>query len=225
MGTGLEMTYTPRTWATVSALVALTACGSLGGATPGASAVMDRLAKLTGRTPAVVPAPAAPNIANAAPGEILLVTILSRNAVAPLTKIADNGDTVTWISPGQVSLTLRGGILIATRGLNEDLMGADVSGVRAALIAGGGTAARTHSYLNSEDQILLRDVSCTIMPDGPEQIATITGVRDAFKYTEACLGSNLAFTNTYWLDAPSGKIVQSRQVVAATTGFLQINPL
>ena len=75
----------------------------------------------------------APDIANAAPGDILLVTILNRNVVAPLTKTQINGDTITWISPGQVSMTFRDGVLIGTRGLQEDLMGVDASGVQAVL--------------------------------------------------------------------------------------------
>ena len=208
-------------------LGALSACGTMGGGVPlsGADALKSRLGKLTGRAPATAPAAPVVDITKAPPGEVLLVTIMSRNAVAPLTKTAQNGNTVTWISPGRVSLTLQDGIVIATRGLNEDLMGADVSGVRAALSAGGGTANRTHSYLDSEDQIKIRDLACTITQDGPEPVATVTGSRDAVKYTEACRGSALAFSNFYWLDPVSGALVQSRQAVAPTTGFLQINPL
>ena len=221
MGTGLAM-MTPRVWMAAAALGALAACGTMDSGVIDAGALKSQLGKLTGRAPA---APPALDITKAAPGEVLLVTIISRNAVAPLTKIAQNGDTTTWISPGRVSITLKDGIVIATRGLNEDLMGADVTGVRAALAAGRGTAKRTHSYLDSEDQIRLHEVTCTITPDGPEQVATTTGARDALKFTETCRGQTFAFTNVYWLDQAGGALVQSRQAIAPTTGFLQINPL
>lgn len=193
----------------------------------GSQFAKDKLGTLTGTAKAAAPAAAAPSPSAIAanPGDILLVTIMSRNAVAPLTKIAQNGDTVTWISPGKVSLTLKDDIVIATRGLNEDLMGATVTGVRAALAAGGGTARRTHSYLNSEDQIVLRDVDCTIVETGPETIAAATGTREAIKYTESCTSNTAIFTNSYWLDQRGGNVVQSRQAIAPTTGFLQINPL
>lgn len=208
----------------VVVLELLTACGPMAENTLGANLLRAQIAKATGGA-AAAPQPAAPaaDIASAAPGDILLVTILSRNAVAPLTKIAQNGDTVTWISPGKVSLTLQDGILIATRGLNEDLMGADVSGVRAALAAGGGTATRTHSFLDSEDQIYLSQVTCKITRVGPETIAAATGTREAIKFNETCEGDTFVFANSYWLEG--GEIVQSRQAVAPTSGFLQINPL
>lgn len=217
---------TRKFWAGAAVLGLLTACGPMAENTLGANLFRAQIAKARGATPAPQPAAApAINPATAAPGEILIVTIMSRAAVAPLTKIAQNGGTVTWISPGKVSLTLKDGILIATRGLNEDLMGADVAGVRAALAAGGGTATRTHSFLDSEDQIHSNRFNCTITPEGVEEIAAATGSRNAVKYNEQCEGDKFLFTNVYWLDAPGGNIVQSRQAVAPTSGFLQINPL
>ena len=192
----------------------------------GSQFATDKLGALTGTAKTAAPAAApSPSAIAANTGDILLVTIMSRNAVAPLTKIAQNEATVTWISPGKVSLTLKDDIVIATRGLNEDLMGATVTGVRAALAAGGGTARRTHSYLNSEDQIVLRDVDCMIVETGPETIVAATGTRDAIKYTESCTSDTAIFTNSYWLDQRGGNVVQSRQAIAPTTGFLQISPL
>jgi hypothetical protein len=225
MGAGLEM-ITHKFWTSALALGLLVSCGPLAENSLGANFLKDRIGKASGTTAASQPV-AAPAVdpATAAPGEILIVTIMSRNAVAPLTKIAQNGNTVTWVSPGKVSLTLKDGILIATRGLNEDLMGADVAGVRAALAAGGGTATRTHSFLDSEDQIRLDRLNCTITPEGVEEIAAATGTRKAMRYDERCEGRRVIFTNSYWLDTSGGRIVQSRQAVAPTTGFLQINPL
>ncbi len=222
MGARLEMMMTRLIAGATLGLLA--ACGPMAENTLGADLLKDRFAKLTGNALAAAPAPPAVNIATAAPGEVLLVTIMSRGAVAPLTKTGQNGDTSTWISPGQVSITVKDGILIATRGLNEDLMGAEVTGVRAALAAGGGTATRTHSYLDSEDQIKLRELTCTITENGVETIAALSGAREAIKYSESCDG-RLRFTNFYWLDSRGGALVQSQQVVAPTTGFLQINPL
>lgn len=217
---------THKFWINALVLGLLTACGPMAENTLGANLLRGQIAKAKGASAAPQPA-AVPAIdpATAAPGEVLIVTIMNRAAVAPLTKIAQNDGTVTWVSPGKVSLTLKDGILIATRGLNEDLMGADVAGVRAALAAGGGTATRTHSFLDSEDQIYLSRVNCAITRDGVEEIAAATGIRSAIKYTEQCDSDTFVFTNTYWLDAPGGNIVQSRQAVAPTSGFLQINPL
>ncbi len=211
----------------IGALATLTACGPMNEGSLASRLVEDKIAPLVGlgTAPSAKPATPAPKLTDAAPGEVLLVKIISRNAVAPMRRLSENGDTITWVSPGQVSLTFQDDILIATRGLNEDLMGADVSGVRAALAKGQGIVTRTQSYLNSEDQIVLRKMTCTIIADGTAKIADLTGTRETHKYTETCRGPVFGFTNTYWLDRPGGDIVQSRQAVSATVGFIQVNPL
>lgn len=223
MGARVEMIS--KRWITAAALGLLSACGSMANDSIGSNFAKAQLGKLTGAAPVAQPAPAAPDITNAAPGDILLVTIMNRGAVAPLTKVAQNGGTVTWTSPGQVTMTLQDDILIATRGLNDDLMGADVVGVRRVLAAGGGTARRIQSYMDSEDQITVYDMTCTITEIGTEAVATTTGSREAIAYTEACTGDALSVTNRYWLDGRGGNIVQSRQAAGPTAGFLQINPL
>ena len=99
----------------------------------GSQFAKDKLGALTGTAKAAAPAAAAPSPSAIAanPGDILLVTIMSRNAVAPLTKIAQNGGTVTWISPGKVSLTLKDDIVIATPWLERRSDGVPtVTGVR-----------------------------------------------------------------------------------------------
>lgn len=201
-------------------LLTLSACGPLNENNLGKGA----LAQFTGigaepETPKVTP-----DIANAAPGDILLVTIRNGNLVAPLVKAQNNGDTITWISPGDVSMTFRDGILISTRGLAEDLMGADIPGVRAAIRAGGGTVTRRHSFLDSLDQIVPRDMTCIITRGELEDLALISGTTKAVKYEEACTGG-MIFTNQYWVDPNSGDFLRTLQVVSGGIGFIQADQL
>lgn len=209
-----------------AALLALTACGPMNQGSLG-STVGDKLAGLAGRDKASTAAPAAlpPDLANAVPGQYLMGTLVSRNQTALMTRTARNRDTDTWESPGQVAMTLRDGILIATRGLDEDLMGADTAAVRSTLAVGGGTVQRSQSYLDSEDQIRTRQLTCTISPAGPETIATLSGPVAALKFEESCESPALVFKNTYWLSGPGGKIVQSHQVIAPSVGYVQLTPL
>jgi len=187
--------------------------------------VAETIGQMTGVGPQPVAAPpsVSPEVANAAPGDVLLVTILARNAVAPLTKVAQNGATTTWISPGKVTLSFENGILVGTRGLGDDLMGADVSGVRAALNAGGGIVERKHSFLTSEDQIVTRDLTCEITNLGADTIQTVAGARSATKLEEDCKGSALIFKNAYWMSG--GEIIRSRQVVSVGVGFIESDQL
>jgi hypothetical protein len=176
-----------------------------------------------GETPEPATPALSPEVANAAPGDVLLVKIIARNAVAPMTKVAQNGGAITWISPGKVTMSFEDGILVGTRGLNDDLLGVDPIGVRAALAAGGGTARRLQSFLTSEDQIATREVNCTITRIGSEELQIIGGARATVKFEENCKGPALEFKNSYWL--AGGKIVRSRQAVSAGVGFIQADQL
>lgn len=205
-------------------LAGLTACGplyedSLGSTLLGAAQSATGLGDTTEPAAPALP----PAVATAAPGEVLLVKIIARDAVAPMTKVAQNGRTTTWISPGEVTMAFEDGILVGTRGLNDDLMGVDPIGVRAALNAGGGTAQRLQSFLTSEDQIATRELTCTITRTGAEDIQTISGTRTTTKFEEDCKGPALEFKNSYWL--AGGDIVRSRQAVSAGVGFIQADQL
>lgn len=179
--------------------------------------------QVSGTAPPPAPPSLAPEVASAQPGDVLLVKILARDAVAPMTKVAESGDAITWISPGKVTMSFEDGILVGTRGLEDDLMGVDAIGVRDALNAGGGTATRRQSFLTSEDQIATRDLTCEITNLGAEEIQTIGGARRTTKFEEDCQGPALVFKNTYWL--AGGEIIRSRQAVSAGVGFIEADQL
>lgn len=209
------------------ALIGLTAaCGPMNEGGLGTKAV-ERLGTLTGLRSAP---PAAPPVVptdalEQGPGNVLMVTLLGRNAVAALTRVGTNNGIDTWRTAKGVTLSFRDGILVASRGLNQDLMGADIGGLPQALRAGSGTVQRTHSFLDSEDQITSSAMTCVITRQGPEVIATVSGEIDTIKVTEKCTGTALVFENSYWLDGPGGQIVQSRQALAPSVGFIKVNQL
>ena len=213
-------------WFPVIALLTLAACGPMNQGGIGETVtdvVKSRVGALLGHAPASAPAAPVPDITNAAPGELLMVALQSRNAVAIMTRIASNNGADTFLSPGDVSMSFRDGILISSRGLNEDLMGANINGVQEALAAGGGSYIRTHSFLDSEDQISTQELTCTMTAEGMENITTIKGVQKTQKLSEACTSPTLIFTNTYWLD--DGTILQSQQALSPGVGYIKVNPL
>jgi hypothetical protein len=204
-------------------LAGVTACGPLYKDSLG-STLVGAVQTATGTGASAATAPIIPTaVANAAPGDVLLVKILARDAVAPLTKVAENGGNITWISPGEVTMSFEDGILVGTRGLTDDLMGVDAIGVRAAINAGGGTATRRQSFLTSEDQIVTRDMTCDVTRVGTEDIQLIGGMRTTTKFEEDCKGPALEFKNSYWL--AGGEIIRSRQAVSAGVGFIQTDQL
>jgi hypothetical protein len=184
-----------------------------------------RVAAITGLRPAPTePAPALPTAALAeGPGNVLMVTLLGRNAVAAMTRVGSNNGVETWRTAKGVTLSFRDGILVASRGLGGDLMGANVDGVLAAILRGTGTAQRRHAFLDSEDQIQTSDLTCTFTTDAPEVIAIATGTVEATKVTEVCESPVFVFTNQYWLS--DTEIVQSRQAVSVSAGYIRVNIL
>ena len=134
-------------------------------------------------------------------------------AQALLTSSGQNGTVTTWQSADRVSVSCDAGILVATRGLGEDLMSADVAGTRA-FLQGHGAAewSRLHSYLDGDYRTLWRGFRCTgrLAPDRDSRLR---------QRIEACYGPAGRFTNRYWQDA-RGVVVRSRQWVGPTLGYL-----
>jgi len=209
----------------VALLGLLAACGPMNSNGLGADAAA-RVGAITGLrpTPPAEPVSALPTAALAkGPGNVLMVKLLGRNAVAAMTRAGSNNGVETWRTAKGVTLSFRDGILVASRGLGGDLMGANVDGVLAAILRGTGTAQRRHAFLDSEDQIQTRDLTCTFTTDAPEVIAIATGTVEATKVTEVCESPVLVFTNQYWLS--DTEIVQSRQAVSVSVGYIRVNIL
>lgn len=161
---------------------------------------------LAGCLPGQSPAPGL----SAAPGEALLrVDIPSRNASARLKRIGVNGDVETWTSPDNVSISLRQGVVVATRGLGFDMMGGDAGNTLAALAAPGGEVYRRQMrYLTGDNHSTWIAAGCE-MTTGAE------------RFEERCLARRDRFTNLYWTDG-AGRVVRSRQWVSPQVGQIEI---
>lgn len=157
-------------------------------------------------------------------GKFILVTVPSTNVTLAMIQGGQNGRRSTWLSNNSMSATFENGILVATRGFPRDLMAADVSGVRAAIAAGGGNAQRIHEFLGDLDQITTEVLQCGIALHGNEAIEILGQSTNVRRYDETCLGETLGFTNIYWVTG-NGAIVRSQQAVSAEVGFVRIDVL
>lgn len=210
----------------VLAFVALAACGPLydGSAAKGFLGFVQAKATGIGAAPAEPVIPVSRAQVDANPGAFLLVTAYGGKSIASMVQVSVNENRVTWISADNVTVTLENGIIVATRGLPRDLIGAQASGVAAALSGGGGQASRIHETIDDLDQISTEVLQCSIVFDGAETIAILGKNSDTRRFKENCKGENLAFTNTYWLGA-GGAIIRSNQAVSPTSGFLLLDVL
>ncbi|WP_342071510.1 YjbF family lipoprotein [Yoonia algicola] len=161
---------------------------------------------------------------DAAPNDLLLFAPVSEEDASVFARVSANGDRITWASDDGDGLTLRNGVVIATRGLGNDLMGADVAQVYPAIIARRGSVRRIHEYLGGEDQIVRSVFQCEVVTLRAEVIEIFQRRHATRVVREACTGSSGSFTNLYWIDA-AGAIWQSRQWVSARVGSVDIQKL
>jgi hypothetical protein len=137
-----------------------------------------------------------------------VATLEKSNLASVLVREEVNQSTETYITPDGISVALRNGLLVATRGLGYDLMSADVEDVRNSLRTGR-QAVRIHRYLDAEEQIYIRSFVCDYV-----------GGRTV---RETCYSEKLKIINAYEIDE-AGRIVQSRQWISPQQGYIKIEP-
>jgi len=155
-------------------------------------------------------------------GPIVLAQIEKTGGLTVLGEYGRNGSTRTYSTPNEQTLVLRDGILIATRGLGNDLMSSD-SQAAAALITHrqGGTAARVYRYLDGEDIERPLPMRCDVSV-GPTKSFDFSGTHyDTLQMDETCRAKDLSIDNNYWVTA-NGTIALSRQWIGPAIGHVTI---
>ncbi len=110
-----------------------------------------------------------------------------------------NGDVQTWASTGYQQISLRDGVMVATRGFGPDLMSAAAPSI-ATIARGNGTTRRQYFYLDGADQRQVVEYTCNLAVAGSESITVMTKVHATRKVTESCSGPAGSFTNSYWFE-------------------------
>lgn len=129
---------------------------------------------------------------------LMLVELPALGVAGTMAPSGRNGRVTTWRTADNVSFAFDDGILVATRGLGNDLMSADVTGTRAALAGGPGQYERFHSYLDGEGQTVLRAFICTMSAPVSDTITILGRSRITQRHDERCNSLGLATQNTYW---------------------------
>ena len=174
--------------------------------------------------PDVVAQQAAAALANT-DGQVIVLSIPDRDALSAVQQIERNGDYVTFGTGDRRSVTLKHGVLTATRGLGHDLMSAEVDEVtRLIRSRTEGAARRVNRYLDGEN--LTRPISpwCQIKLDGASNVDLGGSASGTVTVLESCAADGLAFQNIYRV-TPNGRIVQSRQWLSPLNGYVTIQSL
>lgn len=155
---------------------------------------------------------------DAAPVNLLRLSLISGGATDILAEVGRNGTKVTWSNQEGFGFTFDDGLLISTRRTGHDLMGADVTAAKRSL-SNGGNHTRLLDFLDSLDQIQQISVQCETVVTGQEAITIFDQTYQTSRIEETCSGAGQEFKNIYWRDR-NGVIWQSQQWISPQVGYL-----
>lgn len=127
----------------------------------------------------------------------------------------------TWISNEGLSLGMKRGMVLATRGFGGDVLAIDASQTAAALRAGRPSFVnRFMTFIDGDSQAKTLAFKCQIergerypIDLGPFKIQTVF-------FRETCRNPDVSFINKYWLDVKDNGIIESSQWMGNTIGAL-----
>ena len=216
-----------RPWPLVAAMaLGLAACsGGQGDGVLTDGSQFAGLDEVLRRAPRATDTP--PLVVLAAPGAaqgVLAAELPARDARATLRVDGRNRQVTTWRTQDDVSLALADpGVLIATRGLGDDLHIADAAETRAALSAGrGGEVRRSHVRVGADQRTRSTAYRCTLAPAGPETVRLGDRQRPTQRWEETCSGPDGGFTNLYWRDPARPIVWQSEQWIGPELGSIRL---
>ncbi|KIC22148.1 hypothetical protein RA20_01965 [Leisingera sp. ANG-Vp] len=159
------------------------------------------------------------------------VVIENRDAKAYLTRALERRDSSpgvieVWRTQDNVSVSLRAGMVIATRGLGNGLLSAQVPAAEGVAGPAHGGARRYTVRADGNGQAALA-MACSLTDLGPEAVEIVEEVHATRHLQERCESSSGVVVNDYWVDSRPGstRIWQSRQWAGPETGYLRIRQL
>jgi hypothetical protein len=159
------------------------------------------------------------------------VVIENRGARAYLTRALQRRDSrpgqiEVWRTLDNVSVALRNGMVIATRGLGGGLLSAQVPAADGVAGPAHGGARRYTVRANGNGQAVL-NMACSLHDLGPAPVEIVEITHPARHLQERCEGSGGVVVNDYWVDSRPGRnqIWQSRQWAGPETGYVKIRQL
>lgn len=149
-------------------------------------------------------------------------------AAATIAEIDRKGPYSTWISGDGGAFLFRGGQLVATRGLGEDLMGMAGPGLREAVARGEIT--RTLRYLDGDEHLVDVPLRCLVERRPHPPITILDRTHAVEEIAEYCQGEDfegrrLRVENFYWVRPGTEEVWQSRQFISWKFGRAEIEIL
>lgn len=138
---------------------------------------------------------------------------------------ASAGAITVWRSGDDVTLTLRAGVLIATRGLKDDLLSAS------ALVSATGREGpnqdgpRQLVFHHGANQERSFGFDCRQSRVGQKTVDVLGKAYATQHLRETCDSPGGQIQNDYWVDSKTGRLRQSRQWAGPTIGYIMLRVL
>ena len=133
---------------------------------------------------------------------LILIEVLNGDQIATLSAFPGSTLNEVWLSADGRTVTTQNGMLIATRGMNYDFMGADVGAAIYSLektISGKREPPhrRLFKYIAANNQDKIIELSCVLSKDSQETIFIFEQSYNTISVSENCETGGILFTNTY----------------------------
>jgi hypothetical protein len=170
----------------------------------------------------VAPPGLTPALAATLPASVRFGTIERLGLTAVIQPVESARGVVTYSTADDRTLAFRDEMVIATRGIGNDLVAADAPSL-AAVRAGAGEHGRSFWHLDG----LLRPAplrfACTLSVAGAETLSYLGRSYATRRVDETCTGPSGRFVNQFWFQG--GTLRQSRQWLGEGLGVLAIRRL
>lgn len=135
------------------------------------------------------------------------------------------GEVVHWVTEDKVSVTLRDGIVIATRGLRGDLLSSSTLARSGGAQGPEGRGSRLFDLRFGDHESKTLEMACEVVDLGAENLEIVELTYATHHLQERCEGAGGRIANDFWVDTRTGRVWQSRQWVGPLNGYIRIRQL
>ncbi|PIB26648.1 hypothetical protein BFP76_12220 [Amylibacter kogurei] len=173
--------------------------------------IAERKAKRSGVKPKPLSRASIANVKQS----IAQISVPKAGVKSLFTMVSQNGSNRTFLNKGGKTFTIRNNKLVATRGLEYDLMAMGTSGQK----------MRTYRYLTPENHLAEIQFSCEFEGQTSDTITIVEKNYTLTRVEEFCKSPTHAFKNRYWISQASGKVWKSQQWISPQMGHAIIEIL
>lgn len=138
----------------------------------------------------------------------------------------EGGRLLVWRTENDVTLTLRDGVLVGTRGLGGDLISAEAGPILDTLRGKGtGQGSKRQVYSALDNKAVPMDFVCAVDDLGAETIVIVERRHATRHLRETCELAGGSIVNDYWVDSRGSTVWRSRQWAGPNIEYLTIQQL